>query len=244
MTPLRHTALASAGALALAATAHAAVMYGPTTYHQTSDSPFYGAFQRGELYLEDFTVGEPFENRFQTPYVTSQSGYLGSGSGYFSVDGDDGVLDDFGRFGGSYVLTRGDVAPDGSGAWGRFDFLPGPNGHRPLAVGIVVTEIITYAEPVRLRAYDGAGNLVGDSGLMNFPRSLDLPHWPSPWYAGSAQFVGFVSDVPIATLTIDGAYAIDHLQYSFTRIPEPASAALLGAGAIISLRRRRTLKTA
>ncbi len=244
MTPRRHTALAAAGAgaVALAATAHAAVMYGPTTYHQTSDSPFYGAFQRGDLYLEDFTVGEPFENRFQTPYVTSQSGYLGSGSGYFSVDGDDGVLDDFGRFGGSYVLPGGSVMPDGTYVNGIFNF-NAPSGAGAYTAGIVVT-FINYTEPVRLRIFDVDGNLLGDSGPMELPRTLDASFWPFPWYAGSAQFIGFVSDVPIATLTIEGAYAIDHLQYSFTAIPEPASAALLGAGALISLRRRRTLKTA
>ncbi len=217
----------------------AAVILGPTNYHQTSDSPFYAAFQRGELYLEDFTVGEPLQNRFQTAYVTSQSGLLGTASGYYSVDGDDGVLDDFGRFGGSYVLYEGGAAPDGSFVKGRFDFLANASGTRPFQVGVVVTHIINRRDPVRLRAYDEAGTLLADTGLMEFPQTLATGFGPFQWFTGDAQFVGFVSDVPIATLTIDGAFAIDHLQYSFTAIPEPASAALLGAGALISLRRRR-----
>ncbi len=235
--------------LALAACAFtsllpAAVILGPTNYRQTSDSPFYSAFQRGELYLEDFTVGQPLQRVFQTPFVTSSAGHLGSASGYYSVDGDDGILDDFGRFGGSYTFPEGNRAPDGSFVKGRFDFFANGSGTRPFQVGVVVTHILSYREPVRLRVYDEAGTLLADTGLLDFPDTLDNVRWPFQWFTGDAQFVGFLSDVPIATLTIDGAFAIDHLQYSFTAIPEPASAALLGAGALISLRRRRTLKTA
>ena len=160
------------------------------------------------------------------------------------MDGDDGILDDFGRFGGSYTFPEGNRAPDGSFVKGRFDFFANASGTRPFHVGIVVTHIINRRDPVRLRVYDEAGTLLADTGLVDLPQTLATGFGPFQWFTGDAQFVGFVSDVPIATLTIDGVFAIDHLQYSFTAIPEPAGAALLGAGALISLRRRRTLKTA
>ena len=60
-------------------------------YRQTSDSPWYSGIQNGSVYLENFLIGELGSRTFTTPYISSPEGRLGYASGYYSVDGDDGV---------------------------------------------------------------------------------------------------------------------------------------------------------
>jgi hypothetical protein len=142
------------------------------------------------------------------------------------VDGDDGVVDDFGRFGGSYTAGW-TAAPDSTRVSFRFDFTRNASGDLPRSVGLVVTNAILNAfTPLGNRSvaavFDEAGVRFGEWVIDDMPLSIvqSSPEW-RPYHTNGAQFVGAISETGIASFTITGAHHVDHVQYSFDAIPEP-----------------------
>lgn len=214
-------------------------------YRRAEDSPWYPGILAGSVHLENFISGPDGEQTFATPYISSPKGYRGFASGHSSVDGDDGIIDDFGRFGGGYVA--GDTtAPDGSGVNFRFNFNADGSGKFPHSVGLVVTLASwNMARPLwnetSVKAFDASGSLLSEWEITDLPLSI-INQAPGnrPYYTNGARFVGLLSDQGIASFTIGGVRDIDHVQYSFDRIPEPGVAALVAAaGGWMCGRRRR-----
>lgn len=79
----------------------------------------------------------------------------------------------------------------------------------------------------QLRIYNAADQLIGEVSNSR-----------------SSQFLGLISDEPIAYATVinlppeDGVFAMDNLRVAVQTIPEPASFAVLGMLSLLGLRRR------
>jgi hypothetical protein len=214
-------------------------------YRSEEQSPWFQGLANGSLYLEDFLAGPNLSRTFVTPYISSPAGRKGNESGYHSVDGDDGIIDEFGRFGGSYEMG-GTSAPDGAIVNFRFDFSRNNDGELPRSVGLVVTNAFmnTFRPTGNTSVatmFDSAGGRIAEWVIDDMPLSIiqSSLEW-RPYYTNGAQFVGVVSDVGIASFTITGVNYIDHVQYSFDRIPEPRLAVLgLLASSWYGIARRR-----
>jgi hypothetical protein len=195
-------------------------------YSSVHNSPWYTGIEAGSVYIEDFLAGPNLSRTFVTPYISSPAGRKGSESGYYSVDGDDGLLDDIGRFGGSYEAGA-TAAPDRSRVSFRFDFKRNDSGELPRSVGLVVTNaIMNEFSPIGNRsiaaAFDSSGERIAEWVIEDMPLSIiqSSSEW-RPYHTNGAQFVGVVSDIGIASFTIFGVNHVDHVQYSFDRVPEP-----------------------
>ena len=164
-------------------------------YRRTEDSPWYPGVLSGSVYLENFISGAIGTQGFGTPYISSPRGFKGHQSGYTSVDGDDGIIDDFGRFGGSYLL--GDTtAPDGSRVSFRFNFMANESGELPHSVGLVIT--LAHRNTFRplynvssVNAFDTSGALISEWEIADLPRASSMRELGNrPYYSNGARFVG------------------------------------------------------
>ncbi len=83
---------------------------------------------------------------------------------------------------------------------------------------------VLFPGSTSLSVFDGQGELMA-GGVFGF--------------GGQHQFGGFVSDVPIAFVVVDGGIEVQSIQsFLFTPIPEPATLLLLASGSVILFRRR------
>ena len=209
--------------------ADAAVLYGPLPYRQTSDSPFAGLTG---FVLEDFEDGA-----FSLAGVTPSGVWFPSASSPLtdSVDGDDGAVDGSGTGGRSFYSggTQGSLT---------FTFA----GPLPTAVGIVWTDVglVTSGTPgfggVTFQAFGPGGVLLGTVGP-------DLSgDGVSSGGTAEDRFYGVTDAGGIESVTISMAnstdWEVDHFQFAFglpAAVPEPGSLALLAAGGLGLLARRR-----
>lgn len=178
-------------------------------YRSEEQSPWFQGLANGSLYLEDFLAGPNLSRTFVTPYISSPAGRKGNESGYHSVDGDDGIIDEFGRFGGSYEMG-GTSAPDGAIVNFRFDFSRNNDAELPRSVGLVVTNAFmnTFRPTGNTSVatiFDSAGGRIAEWVIDDMPLSIiqSSLEW-RPYYTNGAQLVGVVSDVGIASFTITG----------------------------------------
>jgi hypothetical protein len=233
--------------LGVAAMSAATVWVERESYSRTEDSPWYPGVLSGSVYLENFITGPIGTQGFGTPYISSPRGFKGHESGYTSVDGDDEIIDDFGRFGGSYLLGA-TTAPDGSRVSFRFNFVANESGELPHSVGLVITlahrnTVSPLYNVSTVKAFDTSGALLSEWEITDLPTSIiDTTPENRPYYSNGARFVGIRSDVGIATFTISGVAVIDHVQYSFVSIPEPSAMAMgVAVGVGLCYRRRRSM---
>jgi hypothetical protein len=204
-------------------TASAATVYLPTLYQSRADSPFYSGIQAGTIAVEDFEDG-----------ASNTPGLMIAGSirrDSYSVDADDGLIDDFGR--GNYMGDLGGFPAI------SMNFAANLLGVYPDYVGLVLLRMnFTSTEPVSdfLQAYDAAGHEIALQGQINIRRGPDAGQYDARYH----RFMGLHHPGGISRLVIPYYIGgVDHVQFG-TMIPEPGSA-LLAALALsaAALRRRR-----
>jgi hypothetical protein len=203
---------------AAAGAALAQTFVGPTPYLQASDSPWAG-LSFDYFHLEDFE-----DKALNTPGATMTAGIISTtsfaASLIDSVDGDDGVIDGFGR--GESIFLNGVI---------RIEFDEAVLGTLPTHAGIVWTDGFVGGA---FEAFDRNGASLGSisgthaDGVFNGTTAEDRFY--------GVEFMGGISAITIASATGGGVEA-DHLQYG--AVPEPGIMAAVGLGAAALLRRRR-----
>lgn len=213
------------------------ILLGATQYRSFDDSPFApaGSHPLPGIFLEDFEDG-----LFNTPGVTGISNTpgtsLGVGGGGFntdSVDGDSGPIDGFGRD-GQALSEANNRSTDNLGY--TFEFDPSVLGGLPTHAGIVWTDG-SFSAPTQVEFFGPGGVSLGVIGPVHIS--------DNSFSGGTAEdhFFGAVNLEGIESFTIRSPgggnnLTVDHLQYGL--VPEPASAALLAAGTLFIVRRRRS----
>lgn len=242
-----------------AATAHSAVMrVGPLPYLSAADSPFV-ANSALTTVLEDFEDGAlnaPGVSEF-LPFNGCRGILLGPGANGHSVDGDDGVIDGSGSAGHSYQSTTFSgviTLPTRFAATFVFDFQPLPNGQYPTALGFVWT----HGEPG-----SHVLMLVSESNTTFGGQTIGFSQTFGEAAAGDStaddRFIGATSDIGIRRVVIESVYygrsetddgagrlqffELDHLQFTYPRVPEPSSPGLWACAAAACLLHQRRRPT-
>ncbi len=210
---------AMVAALAVLALGAQAQLVGPSAYLQASDGPWSGqVFEY--FHLDNFETGGLI-----APGVFGSAGaVIGPLSNSDSVDADDGAVDGSGTNGRSWFYGQGFVGV-------TWTFSESTLGHLPTHAGIVWT--------------DGAGTITFEAFDMNGASLGQLlgDHADGSSFGTTAEdrFYGAVSANGISKIEIknsSGGIEIDHLQFGYRTVPEPASIAAIALGAIIFIRRR------
>lgn len=215
------------------------ILLGPIQYKSFGDSPFAptGSHYLPGLFLEDFEDG-----LFNAPGVTGVSNTPGTAFGVSggtinteSVDGDDGVIDGFGRQGKAMAEVN-NLTTDDLGY--TFIFDPVVLGGFPTHAGIVWTDGSKTA-PTQVEFFGPGGVSLGLIGPVkisdnSFEGTTDEDH-----------FFGAFSPGGIESFTIRSPggmnnMAVDHLQYGPTLVPMPTAASLFAFSACLSMLRRRS----
>lgn len=220
-------ATACAGVILFVGSAASAQTFGPSTYVQTSNSPFSVLdFTGGYFHLEDFEDGA-----LNTPGASALGGAVAGPSNFTdSVDADDGFIDGLGRNGHSYIANGFEL---------EFVFSDAVLGNYPTHVGIVWTDVgntfgdIFGVSLVEVFAFDPDGVTIGFISSTVGDGRIDGT-------TADDRFFGFEHAGGIASLLLvmpnSQDWEVDHLQYGY--VPEPATLALLGLS-VVCLRRRR-----
>lgn len=215
-----------------------AATFGPNSYTQASDSPFFGIdfSEAGNyFYLEDFEDGS-----LNTPGVSLTSGspnVLGSGPLTDSVDGDDGSIDGNGNNGRSLYSNGNNVL--------RFVFDASVLGRLPSHAGIVLTDIgfLNGANSgplgggnVTFRAFGASNQLLKTIISNNFGDEFANGGTSEDRFFGTRYYPGISAiEIEVSNST---DWEVDHLQYGY--VPTPALLpGLIGMG-VAALRKRRT----
>lgn len=200
-----------------------AALLGPSPYLQFADSPFSaGSFTY--FYLEDFE-----DQLLDTPGVVADYGGVVSviygPDIHDSVDADDGALDGSGLDGDDWFSWDGVT-----GVVWTFD--ANILGQLPTHAGIVWTD---GSNDIGFEAFDENGNSLGTLGGSHANGSFSGE-------TDEDRFYGAINAGGISSIHLwngGGGIEMDHLQYGFGPVPEPATFAALGLGALALLRRRR-----
>ncbi len=213
---------------------HAQTLLGPSVYTSFTNSPFNGG-SFSYFHLENFESGS-----LTVPGVIASAGtVIGPGALVDSVDGDDGVIDGSGQNGRAFFQNTG---LNGI----QFTFSSGTLGQLPTHVGIVWTD---GSNNIRFEAFDGANNslgfLTGSHAEANFTGETSEDRFYGIISSGGIGSIFIQSGVP----TGGGGLEVDHLQYGFAAVPEPAtlilaSSSVLAAGIILKQRVRLKRKMA
>jgi hypothetical protein len=203
------------------------IYFDVANYRSISDSPFASL---NEFYLEDFEDG-----LLNTPHVSSDSGFVLTFGDIRSIDGDDGIIDGNSSSFGAFASQR-PTAP-----LQIFDFTPDDLGRYPTFVGIVATK-----EPALVSMIDGFDAVSGLGQNLPAAQPFDVSDLVSSSTefrnVQDAHFVGLYWSEGISRFGVYSALQVDHLQYSYATIPEPAPVALISlalAGAILRRRHAR-----
>src|SRR5687767_11746283 len=216
-------ALVTAAAAAALPTAASAQLIGATPYLRFADSPFSGpaAPPFSYFYLERFEGGALTVAGVSATAAT----VLPPGPNTDSVDEDDGAVDGLGTGGRSLFAATGT-----SGI--TFTFDAAALGTLPTHAGVVWTD---GTGPQLFEAFGPGGTLLGSIAVTLGDGS----------FAGRTaedRFFGVVSAGGITAIRLSstgGGIArpeVDHLQFgasTLATVPEPGSAALLGAGLLV-----------
>lgn len=202
--------------------AHAQLL-GPSPYLQASDSPF-ASTVFNDFHLDNFESGA-----LTAPGVTASLGFV-FGPSYLgdSVDADDGVIDGHGTNGRSWFANPGATGTE-------WTFSASVLGYLPTHAGIVWTDgdgLITF------EAWDQNGVSLG---------TITGNHADGSIYGETAEdrFYGVIHAGGISKIALrntSGGIEMDHLQFGYAPVPEPASLIGLGAGFLLLLRRKRAPK--
>ena len=195
--------------------------FGPTPYLQTSDSPFL-ALGVSNFNLEDFE-----DNLFNITGVTKDNGNpYTNGSNGDSVDGDDGAVDGSGLKGHSLFSSGGSAGV-------TFTFSQAVLGTLPTYAGVVWTD---GAGTITFEAWDqngvSLGTLVGNHADGSFAGQTAEDRFYG-WHNA-----GGISKIKLKNAS--GGIELDHLQYGYESVPEPATMGLLGLGALALSRRKKS----
>jgi hypothetical protein len=194
---------------------NAGMILGPSEYLEAADSPFSG---RAGWALEDFE-----DLQLDLLGVSADVGApYGPASNADSVDGDDGVIDGFGRDGRSFFF--------GNGATGiTFTFDAAAIGTAPVAAGIVWTD---GGGEITFEAYDTQGNLIGTASGMHATGGNGGETDEDRFYG--VEHAGGIGSIVIRNSS--GGIEVVHLQYV---VPAPFGGAALLGGLVMAARRRR-----
>jgi hypothetical protein len=213
------------------------ILYGPTAYSGTADSPF-----NSSTYAYRFL--ETFEDGLNTPGVSASGGLtIGWDPFVDSVDADDGILDGMGGARGHSWYSNGahDVT---------FAFNPLALGGLPTDVGIVFTDIgynapTSYWGPVSFEAFGFDGTSLGLLSFL-FGDGFDTGQTAEDRFLGVSDARG-ISAIRVGTN--NGDWEVDHLQYAQSPadpqpVPEPSTLLLVATGAVAVIRSRSLRKRA
>lgn len=190
---------------------------GPSPYTSAASSPW------GPGLLNNFQL-EDFEDRlFNAPDVTKSASTIQFGGGNTdSVDGDDGSIDGSGLTGTSLFFSGG---PTGI----TFTFT---GAALPTHAGMVWTD---GSGGITFEAWDqnnvSLGTIAGTHADGGFLGSTAEDRFYSWINAGGISRINMRNSF--------GGIEIDHLQYGYGVVPEPASIGALGLGMLLLARRRK-----
>ena len=211
----------------------ATVTYAGLSYRGRFDSPFYQSIQAGTTYVEDFE-----DHEVNTPGLSLPIGNI-PGSPIHSVDEDDGTLDNFGQ--GWYWFSANSVlAPEGFPYTYEIRFSRNGSGQFPTHAGAVLLGFTTNPESGfrYFQAFDAAGEPILDTALTAL-----VPVFPgttSPQSTKGDQLFGLIYEAGISRIILGPSRRMDHVQYGYGPIPEPAAGILSAGGMLVlALRRKR-----
>jgi len=216
--------------LGLAAASSAQGIYTPSPYRKFSDGPLsFVDFSGGYSHLENFEDG-----------ALNASGVIGNGGAVLSpgrqtdsVDEDDLSLDGFGSAGHSFYVSGNKV---------EFTFDKSVLGWLPTHAGLAWTDVgfsdlgLGFDE-VTFEAFDEAGVLIGTSGWTLVGDGNTTGETVEDLFFGANHAAGIAKISLTSKFSTD--WEVDHLQYGYQPVPEPASLAVLTLGALGLLRRRK-----
>jgi len=194
--------LAALAAASLAAPA-GAQWIGPTTYLSAADCPLHADDFHRYFYLEDVE-----DNLFNVPGVAASRGApYGPAGNCDSVDGDDGLIDGYGRNGHSFYNNTATPI--------RFTFDAIALGSLPTFAGVVWTDGVN---PIMFEAFDVQGVSLG---------TVVGNHADGDYLGTTAEdrFYGIVHEDGISAIEIrcGSSIEVDHLQYGYYRCPAIAA---------------------
>jgi len=213
-----------------AAFASAQGIYSPSQYQKFSDGPLsFVDYSGGYSHLENFEDGA-----FNAPGVIGSGGaVLSPGVQTDSVDEDDGILNGLGSAGHSYYVSGNKV---------EFTFDKSVLGWLPTHAGFAWTDVgfsdlVLGFDQVLFEAFDGAGVSIGTSGWLLVGDGNTTGETAEDIFFGANHAAGIAKISLTSKFSTD--WEVDHLQYGYQPVPEPASLAVLTLGALGLLRRRK-----
>lgn len=194
------------------------IFVGPTPYLSDADIPLDFYLGGSPLALEDFEDGT-----LDFGITASIGNVVTPSNATDSVDGDDGVIDGFGRGGHSWFSGLG---PGGI----SFSF----SGPLPTAAGLVWTD---GSGTTAFEAFDENGDSIGTIGPVTISDGSFSGQTAEDHFFGVLHASG-ISRIFISNSA--GGIEVDHVQFGIAQVPEP-SGLLVGISvvAIGFFRRRR-----
>lgn len=223
-------ALAAATVFGVSNANAAATFHGPSGYLSLSDSPLDTSGLGSTFFVENFEDG-----LLNTPGVTASTGFaLPAASFTDSVDGDDGVIDGSGNGGRTWYSNNAYSV--------TFFFDALVLGSLPVEAGIVWTDVgfsdnVNGFGKVVFEAFDSLGVSLGTLGPADLGDGVFNGGTDEDRFFG-VSYAGGISKITFSMLDSND-WEMDHVQYGLRPIPEPASMALLGMGALALVARPR-----
>ncbi len=210
---------------AMTSVAHAGtVLFGPTPYRGSADSPFELSGLGTTFWLEDFEDGELNTPGVWHPFLEFNSDAIrGPATDTDSVDADDGIIDGDGYLGHSFQAFDEICTSQTCHRNAFFVVDPKVLGGYPSAVGIVITDASVPSSLFRnagISALDVDGNVIAQVSARNLGDASVIGNTTDDY------FFGIQADQGIATLAVSDIpgwnLELDHLQYGQI-VPEPST---------------------